>query len=546
MYQSRSCIPSYLPAIFVEMAKVRIQLHVPNLEGKKYYEDLATCEAIQQNPVFLQIEHCSFDPFEEGFLMNVQFKEIAKSLAEIVLGTGETVGFEATLDLIEAVLAALSSVEATLPDYSFPSKAIYQTCEGSIKLCPFLELAEAPARNSALKDISTRKGLKVTSEMRNLAAEIVEKAAEMRYEEVGVWVRMARKKRKPELVENLNNLIEKYPHVKERMVKDLLTMQGLIAHVEFDQNCSICREQSAAFRFPCGHFACIQCQTSNSACPKCPIGRRKPQKAKASEALDPVQELKCMECGNDLPSDPRLFSCKAHGFCSGNCMRTYISKYFPHDSWFPVCLFCNRYEEAAIAHELIPNGESLVARLADLKKRCLASKGEDFAVCVALADAASELGCMSNSLVQTSPQWPLCLSHLLLLYSCYALRCCYCQNNTFVHKRNANEMGRWGDRPFLIKCDFKLHAVCSNACFRKGACPICPGSRIHDWLLEGKEHKTIEALRRSAGIACFHDRVTTPLRGCSHELCDECIQNQQQEHGYTCCPICWSQSDFSE
>ena len=529
------------------MAKVRIQLHVPNLEGKKYYEDLATCEAIKQNSVFLEIEACTFDPLDEGFLMNAQFKETAKSLAEIAQGTGERVGFEATLDLIEAVLAALSSAEATLADYSFPSQAIYQTREGAIKVCPFLELAESPARNSAITDIFNRKGLKVTGEKRDFATEIIEKVEEMKYEEVEIWLRMARQKRKAQLVEYLNRLVEKYPYVQERAMKDLLTMQGLKVHIEFNQKCSICREQSASFRFPCGHFACALCQVSNSACPKCPIGRRKPPKAKASDSLDPVQELKCMECGNDLPSDPRqLFPCKAHGFCGSDCLHTYISKYFPHDSWLPVCLFCNRYEEAMIAPELIPNGESLMARLTDLKKRCLASKGEDFAVCVALADAASELRCMRDRLVQTSPQWPLCLSHILLIDSCYALRCCFCQKNTFVHKRRATEMQKWGDRPFLIKCDFKLHAVCSNTCFRKGACPICPGSRIHDWLLEGKEHKTIEALRRSAGIACLHDRVTTPLRGCSHELCDECIENQQQEYGYICCFICGSRSDFRD
>ena len=521
---------------FVEGKKVSIRLHAADLEAKNYYEGLSAYFTSNPSSSFLTPEHCTFDQDGEAFLFNAQFTETAQCLAEMFSPKGGNWGFEAVLDLIDSLLTALSSAEVLVPDYSFPINAVYLTSQGTVKLCPFLDLKETVERHAALRDIFRQKDAVWTGENASLAEEIVKKVKELRYEEVVLWLRGVRKERKPQLVGKLNKSIEKYPNWKESEVKDLLTIQNLTVKCEFDPKCSLCRDLEAVQRFPCGHFACLHCQSTYSSCPKCQMSQ--------SSALE---ELKCMECRGDLPDTALLLACKVHGFCNEVCRTKHISQYFPSSTFDPIiCLSCNRLEEKLIARSTESNGQSRLEIISELKERCRASQGSAFEVCVALADAIAELVCVSLVPVYTTAQWPLCLSHRLLLEKCYLLRCCFCEKNVFVHRRNNEEMQKWGDRAFLIKCDFKLHAVCSQACFRKGVCPTCPDSLIKDQLLASKEHPTIEALRRSAGVACRHAEVrrTLPLYACSHELCAECIDTQQHHFGSVICYICGSQSDF--
>lgn len=526
---------------FVEGEKVCIRLQAANQEAKNYYEGISAFIVSNPQSAFLTPEHYAIDPSGEAFLFNVQFTEIAQSLAQLLTRKDGNWGFEAVLDLIDSVLGVLNCAETLLPGYFFPIDAVYLTSEGMVKLCPFLDLKETAERHSAIIEIFRQKEEILTRENASLAQEVVEKVKELKYEEVALWLRRVREERKPQLVEKLNKLIEKYPNWQESEVKDLLTLQNLTVKCNFDLKCSLCQDFPAVQRFPCGHFTCIHCHRSDNSCPKCSVPS--PRLGQSSA----LEELKCVECGADLPRTASLLGCNVHGFCNEVCQTKHISHYFPHSSWIPaICLSCNRFEEKVIASDAVPNGLSILKSISDLKEKCRASQGREFEVCVELADSVVELLFMSSKPVYSTAQWPLCLSHRLLSEMCYLLRCCFCQKNVFVHRRNNEEMRKWGDRPFLIKCDFKLHAVCSQACFVKGVCPICSNSRIHDWLLQGKEHPTIEALRRSASVACRHPetRRTMPLYSCSHELCEECIESQQQHFGFVTCRICGSQCDF--
>lgn len=525
---------------FVEGKKVSICLQAANQEAKNYYEEMSAFFVSNPLPAFLTPELCAIEPSGEAFLFKAQFTESAQSLSELLTQKDGNWGFEAVLDLIDSVLAVLSSTETILPGYFFPIDAVYWTSEGAVKLCPFLDLKEAAERHSAISDIVRQKEAIWSRENASLAEEIVEKVKELKYEEVTEWLRGIREERKPQLVEKLNKTIEKYPNWQESEVKDLLTMQNLTVKCDFTCKCSLCEDFAAVQRFPCGHFTCTHCQRRSSSCPKCSVLSPRPGKSA-------LKELECVECGADLPRTALLSGCNVHGFCSEVCLTKHTSKYFPYSTWIPaICLSCNRFEEMMVASDAVPNGQSILETISELKERCRASQGSEFEVCVVLADSIAELGCITSKPVYSTPQWPLCLSHRLLSETCYLLRCCFCHKNVFVHRRNNEEMRKWGDRPFLIKCDFKLHAVCSKACFSRGVCPICENSRIHDWLLEGKEHPTVEALRRSASVACSHPefRRTLPLYACSHELCEECIESQQQHYGFVTCHICGSQSEF--
>ena len=247
--------------------------------------------------------------------------------------------------------------------------------------------------------------------------------------------------------------------------------------------------------------------------------------------------------------EPRYsLDCGEHVFCSSKCYHEYLRETVPpgFEIW-PQCLICSK--SLTVLAKESRRTEEMRATIARIdQERATYLRIKNHTAFSSLFNMINEVEAMLIQDVRPGMKFneEICMEDML--NHVHFLECLACQEPTVVHKRQRTEMLTWGDVPFLVKCELKLHAVCSMACLDalrqgRGNCPVC-GEFAIDFELasvsRSLKHPTLEALRRTAGSYCRCRRYDTEyisLPKCAHEVCAQCLLTHlvdKQEEDYTC------------
>lgn len=269
----------------------------------------------------------------------------------------------------------------------------------------------------------------------------------------------------------------------------------------------------------------------------------------------------CLSCRKPKKADFKVtMDCSVHGFCSIDCYKDYIQEMVP--SGFKNsrnCLECSGGIMELLDKYRVKEDQSreLIERIDSLRDNYLRTR-EPMSLTMLLNMINQVKGFYLQNLTDTS--LPESLSFQQLHHPVYFLACCACRQRAYVHKRSKAEMLTWAGLPFLIKCEFNLHGVCSENCLEilreqsSGRCPVCLNSAINFAIAaapRNKTHPTLEALRRTAGVIehCQHvNSQFVALPGCAHEACTECMSlklGRQESDSFTC-PVCLQVASIEE
>lgn len=248
----------------------------------------------------------------------------------------------------------------------------------------------------------------------------------------------------------------------------------------------------------------------------------------AQPVPDPVQVPEydpnlCLECKAPLPEVKDTwvlwyFPCQYHGFCSSECQSFFCGLYVSGGDRFDLpCLFCTR----EVTSKIRGDGdcyEPMLAQLEALQQAVLSTKTRK---------AVSDLKLLRDEireliLERKAPKdpRPLYLSLKKLRSHVWLLNCCICQKPTVVYKYSSSAA-------FLVRCEFKIHCVCSPACAKNltKACPLCPDAELTPVSATSEATKAVLSTFPASHCTCREPSAFYELPNCSHSVCLQCLGN---------------------
>ena len=247
--------------------------------------------------------------------------------------------------------------------------------------------------------------------------------------------------------------------------------------------------------------------------------------------------LLCLECKR--PLDDKLwwrFPCNFHGFCSSKCYMRFRKSYCMEEfSMFGPCLFCTRE-----LIDLIPEGRDCYQPLLEqieMEQQNVRSHPRPEVVrdLMLLYAETKQLIVERKDPKDTRP---LYLSINQLFSSTWLMTCCVCRHSTAVHHFIPS-------LPCLVRCEYKVHCVCSYECYEKlgSDCPLCSDSKLIP--IEDAEDATLEVLRAIPITFCLCRKSISfcDLLECAHSICVQCLASDLTDEwrgydGWYSCPIC--------
>jgi hypothetical protein len=256
----------------------------------------------------------------------------------------------------------------------------------------------------------------------------------------------------------------------------------------------------------------------------------------------------CASCGGNVPAEGVILHCRLHGLCSSSCRSAYYrtENITVHQSFDGslLCYQCLEQYLTEIGPSEAPEVRILQQKLAYFKQPQGYIKGQ---VCAHCANCAY-IDCGYY------------LTPSIIEYHTYQTYCILCAIPIRISKRLEAEFVLNDDMPFLLRCEFRIHGVCSRICLRRGAsssdvstgmrCPRCPASVITAESLAlalNAANPTIECIRRTPLLHICRSGVPTfVLNGCCHEMCGGSIDAHVGEDDLVHCPICGNTATFDE
>ena len=267
------------------------------------------------------------------------------------------------------------------------------------------------------------------------------------------------------------------------------------------------------------------------------------------EVID--RKWKCLLCGGIPQSDLLVLNCGEHMFCSTGCYKHYCISSIPEGVDIGNrCLFCSHTlmklaREKKREEEIAP----MIGKLDQLRANI--TNQDAFTVFLNNIYQIEEI---LHQEITKKYTWPLFLDSEKLCKSVHFLSCLKCKKPAVVHIRKEEEMKRWGEGPFLLKCEVRLHAVCSRTCYQwlRGNCENCPycGNFALDFAAAeatpSSGHPSLEAIRRTPCECChcgLTDQEYIPLPSCAHEVCRQCLILDTTTDQVYACQLCQQKTE---
>jgi len=267
------------------------------------------------------------------------------------------------------------------------------------------------------------------------------------------------------------------------------------------------------------------------------------------EESEETHGLSCINCRENVPSQGLILHCGQHGLCSTSCSRAYyrtfnLETHRSYDGAY-LCYQCLEVYLAELGSgQDLPEIETLKQKLAYFNESKGTIKGEVHTNC----PCCTYIDCGYY------------LSPGIITLRTYQTFCILCDIPIRISKRIEANYVLNEDSPLLVRCEYRLHGICSRNCLRSKvpnsdfpqamSCPRCRSSLIPSESLTlalYSNNPTIEAVRRTPSLHSCGDQVPTyVLEGCCHEMCGGSIDANVGEDGLVHCSICGNTATMDE
>lgn len=228
----------------------------------------------------------------------------------------------------------------------------------------------------------------------------------------------------------------------------------------------------------------------------------------------------CLECKQPRTSADLYWSfpCGDHGFCSVSCHSAFHRRIHSSSSWIDIpCLFCTK----ELTKWIRGDGDCyqpLLVQLETLQQTLLSCKTEKAAMDLALL--RDEIQALIRERKTPQDPRPLSLSLKKLRDFTWLFTCCVCRKPTIVHRR-------WKRGAFLVRCEFKVHCVCSSDCAGSlnEVCPLCPDAQLYPISAPSKATQAVLRTIPASHCLCFESSTFYDLPECCHSVCVQCLGN---------------------
>ena len=272
------------------------------------------------------------------------------------------------------------------------------------------------------------------------------------------------------------------------------------------------------------------------------------EKQPIMEEMKGSEGVLCASCGGNVPAEGVILHCRMHGLCSSSCRSAYYrtENMAVHQSFDGalLCYQCLEQYLTEIGPSETPEVRILQQKLAYFKQPQGYIRGQGCPHCTNCA----YIDCGYY------------LTPAIITYHTYQTFCIFCDIPIRINKRLEAEFVLSEDMPFLLRCEFRLHGVCSRICLRRAVsssddstairCPRCPVSVISAETVTmalNTANPTIECIRRTPMLHHCGDGVSIfVLNGCCHEMCGGSIDAHVGEDDLVHCSICGNTATFDE
>ena len=268
---------------------------------------------------------------------------------------------------------------------------------------------------------------------------------------------------------------------------------------------------------------------------------------KAWKGADEKETEGCLYCGagrGQLNSHgftmEMEMDCKVHFLCSMECYHVFEEKSMLGINCWPTCPYCVRHlSDLAQMRNQEYEGE---LQLVEEKQKQWKELQTREAIMDVMETAIEVKALILQKKKMRDPR-PLYASAKKNYKIPILLACCHCRASICIDSDYISKTKQFRRGAFLIRCELKVHGVCSLACWEAiesagENCPICPGFALDiesahaDWAVT---HPTAQVLRRLHATFCNCQLSTGffSLSRCSHEVCRECLGRILEETNYS-------------
>lgn len=473
------------------MDDIHIETHLPEdqIEQWKAFIQSLSSHSEAYSAHFLTLKSCSFTPVDSSIRAEIEFNESGQQLTEwlqLKVTSGQEIPQFDLIHLVSELLKCCSDAQKDLQGLEVSPGMIFVLTDRKVRLAPFPVEGEA---GRGLRDVLRLiASVKSDYEMTTLLDELVEKAEVCSYLELGLWFER-------------NHL-----RISEK------TISSLLKEIEEKRkllSCAVCKGSLSSNRedylLDDGRLCCSKdCYDRSDG-------------LEPGEILADYRDPTCLGCGRQRMGAIYSFLCEMHCICGYQCSVKVMKDEDKRLLFGKSCPSCMIYEAKI---DKTNSHRPFYDKIEELKGHFMRGDLDSPIELIVLLEQY-RVSCL-HSLEEGAP-WPLCLQPRDLNYSVMLLRCCVCKENTLVPKWKPELMPFWPDAPFLQQCNWKIHAICSQACFEQLAteCPVCPNAT-----LVCKGRSTLEIVRRVPAVECKHVEnyeETLPYMHCSHESCKNCL-----------------------
>lgn len=476
-------------------------------QWKAFIQDLFSHPATYSSH-FLTLKSYDFTVLDSAVRATIDFNESGQLLAQwlqLQLTSGREMPVEELVNLLEELLSRCAAAQKDLYGLKVTPRMIYVLVGKEIRIAPFpVEGEEGRGLRDVLRMLSS---LKHRSRTTFFLDKFTEKVDESDYQQV----------------------YDLFTSTKSLLTNSISLRSKRMERIHKALRCGVCHnllpldpEWFLDDGSPCCSASCYHRRND----------------LEPGEILTDFTVPMCLGCGQQSTGHPLcLYLCEKHCICRFQCFREIL---IDEDRRMLLGCFCPSCMEYEAKLDKTNTHRPLYEKIEELKGQFMRRETDSLVELVALLEQY-RVSCLHG--LEEGQSWPLCVQPRDLSYSVLLLACCQCKQNTLVPKWRPSLMPLWPEAPFLLQCQWKVHAVCSQACFLQIAslCPVCPGAA-----LVSRGRSTLEIVRRIPAIECKHNgfhEETLPYMHCSHESCKECLfANLDSRHIDTYeCQVCYTE-----
>ena len=492
------------------MDDIQIETHLPAVQfeqWKAFIQDLYSRPAAFSSH-FLTLKTYNFTVLESVIRTAIEFNESGQLLTQwmqVKGTTGQTLPMDEMMNLLEELLSRCAAAQEDLRGLQVTPGMVYVLAGKEVRIAPFPVQGE---EDRGLRDVLRLLAcLKHDTKIALLLEQLVKWSEERNYQV----------------------LYSLFTGTKS-FLKDSISLRS--KRMERSRkyiNCAVCHNSlptDSSWYLDDGRRCC------SASC----FDRQFDMEP--GEILADFEVPTCLGCGRESTGSPLcLFLCEKHCICRFQC---YGEIQMDEDKRMLLGKFCPSCMEYEAKIDKTNTHRRLYDKIEEIKGQFMRREIDSLVNLLALLEQY-RVSCLHG--LGEEQAWPFCVQPRDLRYSVLLLACCQCKQNILVPKFRPSLMPLWPEPAFLLQCQWKVHAVCSQACFQQldSLCPVCPGAA-----LVNKGRSTLEIVRRIPAIECKHDAIieeTLPYLHCSHESCKKCLYANLESHFTETyeCQVCYTQ-----